>query len=164
MAFLVGREVSRKNERRVEMAMKFAHFPVVRELADFDFKAQPSVDKRQIRELATSRWVAHGDSVLLLDPPGVGKSHLPIALGREAIRQGYSVLFATAQAVMAPLVKAHGEGSLEDRLSFYAKPKLLIVNELGYLPFVRHAAHLFFQLVSRRVMLGFSLQIVGLSS
>ena len=144
--------------------MKFAHFPVVRELADFDFKAQPSVDKRQIRELATSRWVAHGDSVLLLDPPGVGKSHLPIALGREAIRQGYSVLFATAQAVMAPLVKAHGEGSLEDRLSFYAKPKLLIVNELGYLPFVRHAAHLFFQLVSRRVMLGFSLQIVGLSS
>ena len=150
LAFLVGREVARKNERRLEMAMKIAHFPAVRELADFDFKAQPSVDERQIRELAASRWVAHGDSVFLLGPPGVGKSHLSIALGREAIRQGYSVLFSTAQAVMASLVKAHTDGSLEDRLAFYAKPKLLVVDELGYLPFERHAAHLFFQLVSRR--------------
>ncbi len=82
--------------------------------------------------------------------PGVGKSHLAIALGREGIRQGYSVLFSTAQAVMASLVKAHAEGHLDDRLAFYAKPKLLVVDELGYLPFERHAAHLFFQLVSRR--------------
>lgn len=72
VAFLIGREVARKDERRLEMALKIAHFPAVRELADFDFKAQPSVDKRQIRELATSRWVAHGDAVLLLGPPGPG--------------------------------------------------------------------------------------------
>ena len=105
LAFLVEREVSRKDERRIEMAFKIAHFPAVRELADFDFKAQPSIDERQVRELATSRWIAHGDAALLLGPPGVGKTHLAIALGREAIRQRYSALFTTAQALMAALVR-----------------------------------------------------------
>ena len=150
LAMFVEREVSRKDERRIEMALKIARFPMVRELADFDFKAQPSVDRRQVRELATSRWVAHGDALLVLGPPGVGKTHLAVALGREAIRQNYSTLFTTAQALMAALVKAHSAGRLEDRLAFYAKPKLLICDEMGYLPFEAHAAHLFFQLVSRR--------------
>ena len=100
LAMFVEREVSRKDERRIEMALKIARFPMVRELADFDFKAQPSVDRRQVRELATSRWVAHGDALLVLGPPGVGKTHLAVALGREAIRQNYSTLFTTAQALM----------------------------------------------------------------
>lgn len=80
----------------------------------------------------------------------MGKTHLAIALGREAIREGYSVLFVAAQALVAALAKAHQEGRFEERLAFYAKPKLLIVDELGYLPFDPNAAHLFFQLVSRR--------------
>ena len=129
LAMFVEREVSRKDERRIEMALKIARFPMVRELADFDFKAQPSVDRRQVRELATSRWVAHGDALLVLGPPGVGKTHLAIALGREAIRQNYSTLFTTAQALMAALVKAHSAGRLEDRLTFYAKPKLLVCDK-----------------------------------
>ena len=150
LAFFCEREIARKEERRVEMATKIAHFPTVRDLENFDFSAQPSIDPGQIRDLAACRWVAHGDALLLLGPPGVGKTHLAIALGRQAIRAGYSVLFTSATALVATLVKAHAEGRLEERLAFYAKPKLIICDELGYLPFEPNSAHLFFQLVSRR--------------
>ena len=86
----------------------------------------------------------------MLGPPGVGKTHLAIGLGREAIRQNYSVLFVATPALVAALAKAHAEGRLEDKLGFFAKPKLLIVDELGYLPFDPNAAHLFLHRVSRR--------------
>lgn len=150
LRFLCEREIARKDERRITMGLKLAKFPAIRELSGFGFEAQPSVNEEQIRQLATGRLIAHGESVLLLGPPGVGKTHLAIAIGRGAILAGYTVLFTTAAALVATLAKAHLSGRLEEQLSHLAKPTLLIVDELGYLPLEVDAAHLFFQLVSRR--------------
>ncbi len=150
LAFLCEAEVARKEQRRIAMTTSIAKFPYVRTLDAFDFEAQPAVDPKQIRELATSRWVGNGDALLLLGPPGVGKTHLAVALGREAIERGYSVLFVPATSLVAQLSKAHNEGRLDERIAYFVKPKLLIIDELGYLPFEPDAAHLFFQLISRR--------------
>lgn len=150
LAHLCEREIARKDERRIEMALGLARFPMVRELDGYDFSAQPAVDKQQVRELATGRFIANGEAVVILGPPGVGKTHLSIGIGRAAITAGYTVLFTTASSLIAQLVKAQAEGRLEERLLHFSKPKLLIIDELGYLPVAPDAAHVLFQLVSRR--------------
>ncbi len=147
---ILGREVDAKQGKRIQMGLQIAHFPCVRTIEGFDFSFQPSADERLIRELSTGPFIAHGENVLMFGPPGVGKSHLAIGLGRKVVEQGHTVRFTTATALLANLGKAETEGSLGEKLTEYTKPRLLIIDELGYLPFERRAAHLFFQLVNRR--------------
>ncbi len=150
LAWLCAAEVTSKEQRRLSMAMTIARFPFVRTMEGFEFEAQPSIDPGKIRDLATCRWVANGDNLVLLGPPGVGKTHLEVALGREAVARGYTVQFTTAMELLGSLVKGQQKGTLEARLAQYSKPKLLIIDELGYLPLEPQAGHLFFQLISRR--------------
>jgi DNA replication protein DnaC len=147
---ILRREVDAKQGKRIRMGMQIAHFPCVRTIEAFDFAFQPSADERLIRELSTGNFLAHGENVLILGPPGVGKSHLAIGLGRKMVEHGHTVRFTTATALLATLGKAETEGVLSEKLTEYCKPRLLIVDELGYLPLERRAAHLFFQLVNRR--------------
>ncbi|MFN2571857.1 MAG: IS21-like element helper ATPase IstB [Gemmatimonadales bacterium] len=147
---VLRQEVEAKQRTRVTMGLKIAHFPAVKTLDDFEFKFQPSIDQRLVRELATGRFLTQTENVLIFGAPGVGKTHLAIALGRAVVEAGHSVLFVSATALLAALARAETDGQLADRLMFFAKPKLLIIDELGYLPFERRSAHLFFQLVARR--------------
>lgn len=143
-------EVTAKTAKHVTMRTSLARFPFVKGLESFEFGYQPSLDRKQMQVLATCRFVEHGENVVLLGPPGVGKTHLAVGLGLKAIEHGYRVLFTTAAAMLTTLSRAHAEGRLEDKLKVFTVPRVLIVDEIGYLPIDSQGANLFFQLISRR--------------
>lgn len=147
---LLGEEVAAKSDKNIRMRMTLARLPYVKTLETYDFSFQPSVDAKQVRELASGRYLESAENVVLVGPPGVGKTHLAVALGIKAIQQGKRVLFASATALVAALARAYQENRLEEKLKSFVQPHLLIVDELGYIPVDRHGANLFFQLVSRR--------------
>jgi DNA replication protein DnaC len=147
---LLTQEIRAKTEKNIAMRTSLAKFPFVKTLDSFDFAFQPSIDKKRIKELATCRFIANGENVIFLGPPGVGKTHLAVALGVQAVSEGYQTYFTQAMPLIASLTKAYAENRVEERIKFYCQPKLLIIDEIGYIPIDRHGAHLFFQLVSRR--------------
>lgn len=143
-------ESQAKYDRNVKLKTHWAHFPYLKRLDQFDFGFQPSVDEKKIRELASLRFLEQKENVILLGPPGVGKTHLAIALGVEAITQGYGVVFTTLAGLLSSLERAKAQNKLEERLKALGQPKLLILDEVGYVPLDRWAATCLFQIVCHR--------------
>ncbi len=137
-------------QRGIETRLRQARFPWIKTIEQFDFSFQPSLDKRQVRELAGLSFVERAHNVVLLGPPGVGKTHLAVALGVKAVEAGYSVLFLTLESLMTRLTRAQHENRLERSLQQLVYPKVLIIDEIGYLPLSQVEASLFFRLVVRR--------------
>lgn len=147
---VLSEEVASKTAKHVTMRTQLARFPFVKSLDSFDFSYQPSIDRKQLQALSMCHFLEHGENLVILGPPGVGKTHLAVGLGLKAIEHGYRVLFTTAAVLIAALTRALAEGRLDDKLKVYTVPRLLIVDEIGYLPIDRQGANLFFQLISRR--------------
>jgi len=147
---VLGTEWSGRNLKTTEGRMRLSRFPWIKTLEGFDFSFQPSIDRKVIRELASLSFVGRAECVVFLGPPGVGKTHLAIALGVKAVEAGHSALFLTAEELNMRLSRARATGRLEAVLAQLARPKLLVLDELGYLPFSREEASALFRLLSRR--------------
>ncbi len=147
---LLAEELALRESRRVRIALTMARLTPIKTLAGFDFTFQPSLDRQRILALAELGFIDRCEAVHLLGPPGTGKSHLATALGVEAVKAGRSVYFATLADIIAALAKAEREGRLRDKIRFFCRAALLIVDEIGYLPVTPGGGNLFFQLVNAR--------------
>lgn len=147
---LLDQEVKSRRASAIDTRMRLSGIPVRKTLEDFDLSFQPSIDKALFDDLRTLRFIHNADNLILLGAPGVGKSHLAIGFGVAAIEAGFSVYYLTSSVMIEKLKKANHRGTMEKALKTLAKFKVLIVDEIGYLPMDKEGAHLFFQLVSRR--------------
>ena len=148
--YLLEQERKNRDAAAIDRRMKCAAFPIIKTLEEFNFDFQPSIEKSVIEDLSTLRFIHNAENLVLLGPPGVGKSHLAIALGIEAVKAGFSAYFVNTSNLIERLKKANREGILEKKLKDLTKHKLLIIDEMGYLPFDEDGAHCLFQLISKR--------------
>jgi DNA replication protein DnaC len=150
LAELLAVELAARRERYLKTRTRLAHLPYNRTLEQFQFSFQPSIDERQVKELAALAFVSEATNLLFLGPPGVGKTHLAVALGIRAIEAGYGVYFVRAHDLIEDLRLAQAEHRLERRMRVYLAPKVLIIDEFGVWPYDRMAATALFTLVSAR--------------
>ena len=147
---LLTEELTIRENRRVKMAVQMAKLSAIKTLTGFDFAFQPSLDKNRILALAGLQFIDRAEAVHLIGPPGTGKTHLSLALGVEAVKAGRSVYFSSLADIVASLAKAERDGALRDRIRYFCRFALLIVDEIGYLPVISGGGNLFFQLVNAR--------------
>ena len=147
---LTSYEIEVREQNMIHAMVKVGAFPHLKELADFDFSFQPSVNKQQILDFASLRFVEGNENIVFLGPSGVGKTHLATAIGIAAAKKRTSTYFIKCHDLIQNLKRAHLENRLESRLKHYTKYKLLIIDEIGYLPIEPEDAKLFFQLIDMR--------------
>lgn len=147
---LLDAQISLRNNRRLQAAMRSSRLPAIKTLRDFDFAFQPSIQREQIDSLHTLGFVERRENVVFLGPPGVGKSHLAISLAIAAAEYGRRVYYGTLVDLIDSLQQAKAAGRLNQRLAVLTHPALLVVDEIGYLPVSHDGAVLFFQLMTRR--------------
>lgn len=147
---LTDKEIAYQQQESLKRRIKRARFPIIKQLNEFNYQFQPSINQQQIAEFATMSFLDNQENIIFIGSPGVGKTHLSIGLGIEACRQGVRTLFINCHELILRLKAAHEKQHLERVMRRYERYDLLIIDELGYLPITADEAKLLFQLINGR--------------